>query len=189
MAERSYKVYPSGFLGSDKVKTTKPIDFEKIKEQLFNLSNVSNPDGHTANLRVTSMWERVTAGEDVIRSFDFKEEVLRTAVTAFGTQNWFDWVKAQDSSPYMNEWHSKWIDETLEFAIHGKARKLSTYNWTFLLKGAPGIQTTPKSAVVLDATRMLSPNLLLKDFIHLWVSQVGGIEDLATSLYVLFGPR
>ena len=189
MAERSYKVYPSGYLGSDKVKTTKPIDFEKIKEQLFNLSNVSNPDGHTANLAVTSMWDRVTAGEDVTKSFEFKEEVLRCAITAFGTQNWFDWVNAQAKSPYANEWHSKWIDETLEYVVFGKARTLSTYNWTFLLKSAPGIQATPKSATLDTALRLLSPNVSLKDFIHLWVSQEGGIEDLAASLYVLFGPR
>ena len=189
MPERSYKVYPSGYLGSDKVRTTKPMDFEKIKEQLFNLSNVSNPDGHTANLRVASTWERVVAGEDAAKTFDFKEEVLRAAVTAFGTQNWFDWVNAQSSSPYMNEWHSKWIDETIQFVVNGKPREQSTYNWTFLLKAAPAIQKTAKSRIVEDAIRTFGANCSLEQWIQLWVSQEGGIEDLASSLYVLFGPR
>ena len=189
MPEKSYKVYPSGFLGSDSVKTTKPIDFEKIKEQLFNLSNVSNPDGHTANLRVASMWDRVVAGEDAIRTFDFKEEVLRTAVTAFGTQNWFDWVKAQTKSPYANDWHAKWIDETFQFVLNGKARELSTYNWTFLLRGAPSPQKQANSEIVKSALYHLGGNYTLQQWILQWVRREGGIEDLATSLYVLFGTR
>jgi hypothetical protein len=189
MAERSYKVYPSGFLGASNVRTTRPIDFEKIKEQLFNLSNVSNPDGHTANLRVSSLYERITAGEDIIKTFTFKDAVLRTAATSFGTQNWFDWVKAQASSPYMNEWHSKWIDETIEFVLQGKARTQSTSNWVFLVEGPPSLEAKRRSPVVQKAIDSLGVNLSLMDWVLMWVSREGGIEDLAESLYVLFGPR
>lgn len=203
MPKTAYKVYPSGFLGSTEVATTKPIDLERIRDRLFDLSVVTNPDGHTANLEVTRMWGKVTAGDPTFKTFDFKEYILRTAISAFGTDNIYDWFASQVNSPYYDKWNARWIDETLMFIYAGKARELSTHNWTTLLQMVPADGSKIDSMIVKhfffnqtfagDSSSHTFPesgvNTTVCDFIKDWVRCKGGIDDLAASLYVIFGER
>ena len=199
--EAAFKVYPSGFLGSHTVPTTKPIDIEKIKDRLFDLSAISNPDGHTANLEVTRLWDKVTQGSPEYKTFDFKEAVLVAALNAFGAMRVIDWLRIQPESPYYSDYHARWVDETLAYVFEGKARLYSTHNWTTLLQLVPGVtlkgltsgtkhyfyqDTNFKPLAFIDYP---TPNLLMTDFITKWVSQPFGIDDLVASLYVLFGER
>ena len=199
--EVEFKVYPSGFLGSHSVATTKPIDVEKIKDRLFDLSAISNPDGHTANLEVTRLWGKVIEGTPEYKLFDFKENILVTALKAFGAMRIIDWLRIQQESPYYSDYHTRWVDETLAYVFEGKPRVYSTHNWTTLLQMVPGVtergitpatkhyfyqDTNYKQLAMINYP---SPNLLMTDFIATWVSQPFGIDDLIASLYVLFGER
>ena len=199
--EVEFKVYPSGFLGSHGVATTKPMDIEKIKDRLFDLSAINNPDGHTANLEITRIWGKVTEGTPDYKTFDFKESILKAALSAFGTVRIIDWLRIQQESPYYSDYHTRWVDETLAYVFEGKNRIYSTHNWTTLLQMVPGVtergltkgtkhyfyrDTYYKPLAFIDYP---STNLLMTDFIAKWVSQTFGIDDLIASLYVLFGER
>ena len=199
--EVAFKVYPSGFLGSNEVPTTEPIDVEKIKDRLFDLSAINNPDGHTANLEVVRIWKKIVGGDPDFPQFDFKEEILKVAIRAFGAMRIIDWLRIQQESPYYGEYHVKWIDETLGFVFEGKHRVYSTHNWTTLLQMVMGVRETGLTPGTrhyfykdtnygsLQFIDYPSANMLVCDFIARWVSQANGINDLAASLHVLFGER
>ncbi len=199
--EASFKVYPSGFLGSHTVATTKPMDIEKIKDRLFDLSAISNPDGHTANLEVTRLWGKVTEGSPEYKLFDFKESILIASLNAFGAMRIIDWLRIQQESPYYSDYHTRWVDETLAYVFEGKSRVYSTHNWTTLLQMVPGVTErglTPGTKYYfyqdtnfkpLEMIEYPTPNLLMRDFITKWVSRPFGIDDLIASLFVLFGER
>ena len=209
--EAEFKIYPSGFLGSNTVPTTKPMDLEKIKSELFNLSNVNNPDAHTANMSVVRLWGRVTYGDKDFNKFEFKEEILKTALSSFGTFKIIDWLKIQSESPYFGQMHSDWIDETLHFVFTGKIRHMTFHNWTVLLQMVDGAKLSSmspavkfyfygdstseverkmiKSNIDLKYKNAFNPNMTLAEFFHCWCKQPDGINDLMYSLHVLFGER
>lgn len=203
MPDVKYKVYPSGYLGSNVVQTTKPIDIQKIKEQLFNLSAITNPDGHTANLEVVRIEEIIVSGDEQFKKFEFKERVIAAALLAFGNENVYEWIQAQRKSPYFSDYHAKYIDETLLYVFAGKPRQMSKHNWTTLLQmvaGGGSIYDTPVIAHVFFGEALknefsksvfspLGRNYKLKDLIVQWVRQPGGIEDLTAALHILFGNR
>lgn len=189
MPNFALKIYPSGFLGAENVTHTKPIDLENIKKTLFSAMNIANPDGHTANLAVLQMYKKYIGNETAHKSFQFKEEVLKIALSAFGTDSVYVWVAAQKRSPYYGKWHSRWIDETLSFVLEGKNRDLSPPNWIGLL-ATPGCDgdklPSPTVSKLLGGS---NAELSIQTFILEWVRRPGGIDDLIQSLNILFGDR
>lgn len=188
MPKAKLKVYPSGFLGSDLVPTTAPMDLEKQKERFFDLSAITNPDGHTANMEVVRLWEDMTSTAADYKSFDFKERVLRVAVDAFGEHRFLDWIDAQKNSPYYNEYHVKWLDETILYIYDNKARKFSTSNWVTLTQMTVGGGSQIDSPVLAKYRSFLS-GLTITDALTEWCKHKGGIDDIPASLHVLFGRR
>lgn len=204
-AAARFKVYPSGFLGSGEVGTTRPIDMEKIRNRLFDLSAITNPDGHTANIDVVRLWDDTIFGSPEYKEFEFKERILKIALPAFGTAKILDWIQLQRNSPYYGDYHEKWIDETLMYVFAGRPRTLSIHNWTTLLQMVDTHNIETDSEItkhfffgkslnkpipkLTQIHQIQSPNLLVTDFIGQWVQRKGGIDDLVCSLHVLFGKR
>lgn len=207
------KIYPSGFIGSNRVQTTKNLDLLSIETQMLNLSSIANPDSYTGNLEVTDLWENVISGTPEHSTFDFKERILRCASEAFGEESVYRWITAQKKSPYFGEYHAMWLDETLHFVMSGIPRSYSIHNWSVLLRLkdnellAPetpatayyfkGIGPRPQKANVLQFNTADTPPDVLKltnatpfdVFIKTWCSRKGGIDDLMGSLFLLFGKR
>lgn len=188
MRKVTLKVYPSGFLGSDTVRTTAPIDLEKQKERFFDLSAITNPDGHTANLEVVRLWNDVIASTELYKTFDFRERILRVAATAFGPHRFMEWVEAQRESPYYNDYHARWMDETLQFIFEGKPRRMSHNNWIDLTQATAG-DGRMKDSPIVAKYRQLYAGLTVLDVLGKWCAIKGGIDDIPASLHVLFGHR
>lgn len=188
MRKNKLKVYPSGFLGSDIVTTTAPMDLEKQKERFFDLSAITNPDGHTANLEVTRLQSDLITTPTNYSHFDFRERVLKVASSAFGTHRFIDWVTAQRESPYYNEYHAKWIDETIEYIFANRPRQFSTFNWVALTQMTVGGGSQKDSAIVAEYRRTKG-SLTILDVLEHWCRVKSGIDDIPSSLYVLFGGR
>lgn len=196
------KSYPSGFLGSTTVAQTKPVDLVTQANQLFNKAALSTTvNWYTANQEVLDLWGDTSSGSPEYKTFEFKERILRCALSAFGTTTLFEWVQLQLSSPYYTQNHASWIDETMLFVFSGKNRHVSANNWRALI----GVDHTSTSKLKLSQTiRHLflgerAPDGLsqmgnlrevtIREFIHQWVQRPGGIADLVASLNVLFGKR
>lgn len=185
--------YPSGFFGSASVKDTQAIDTANNQAQQFNVSNVAAPTVYPANLEVSLIWSVVTGNLPEIKTFEFRERVLRAALKAFGTNNLYDWIQIQKQSDRYDEYHARWIDETLSFAFHGTPRSFSTNNWTALLDTVlPALTSKADSDVVKNVFSeglRVGTSFTFKQFLQNWLSQKNGIDDLTNSLYVLYGPR
>jgi hypothetical protein len=185
------KVYPSGFLGSAAVAHTEPLDLKTVKHRLFDPSAVTNLQGHTANLEVTSLWQDVTSGDRGVNEFAFHEKVLRCAKAAFGTVTIADWIRSQAASPTYTEHHHEWIDDTLRYVL-GCTPRQYTYNvWYGLLTVGASDRSKLDSVEVRRWFGEFGPYkaMSMVEFIGQWCQQPRGIQDLLESMFLLFGTR
>jgi hypothetical protein len=186
------RLYPSGFRGSAMVKNTAPIDLEHNRHRMFSSSAITTPEGRSASLDVCRIWEAVTNGAAEAKTFEFHEHVVAVALQAFGAEYLYDWTVAQYKSPNWDEWHQRWIDETLAYAIRGKSRQFSPHNWVALL-ASPGMDVAMRDSQTVQEIfferERVGNALTMRQFITLWLQQSGGMDDLTNSLYVLFGSR
>lgn len=189
------KIYPSGFLGSAAVAQTQPKDLVAVAKQIFNRSYIPRSNPYTASLEVLDLWTTLLNDEKAHQSFEFKEKILKAALTHFGEVRFLDWVRAQWTSPEYGDNHSRWIDETVEFVFTGKRRGLSTNGWCVILTAGEndtGLKTfspTIKKCMMNGSFLTNRSNINMVDFITAWVRQPNGINDLLNSLQVLYGVR
>lgn len=196
------KQYPSGFLGSNAVPQTsadKLKDITSAFTQMLNRAPSANKNVHTSNVEVNSIWEATIAGKEEVNSFKFKERIISCALNAFGTDTFATWLSAQSGNPEFTKYHHQFIDETILFVTEGKKRSTMISNWGLLLNSNKVDHSTLKYTDIQQKW-MLSPNpdnefgnnnisKSIKEFIHDWVKQDKGIDDLAASLFVMFGIR
>jgi hypothetical protein len=193
--ESKLKIYPSGFFGSSVNPQTLPLDLISKAKQLFNNALITKVSPYTASLDVIELWSTVVNDDAEYRTFEFKENILKYALTAFGTDRLMDWINAQLESPEWSIHHSKWIDETIMFVYGGVRREFSHNNWITLLTAGNNTTTDRVISPILKAylfNRSLlenKSNSSIKQFILSWVRQPGGIDDLIASLNVLYGKR
>lgn len=196
------KQYPSGFLGSSTTNQTKKddsLDTRALTQRMFNkpYSNSKIID-HTSNDDINSLWSKVLENTDEVKEFEFKGKVLKAALEAFGTITFVEWLDTQSSSPEYGEYQQKFVDETINFIYYGKRRNLTFANWVALLR-SDSISSNPikkyseTQEIFLKGINLNrgSENkyMFISDLIRDWTSQPNGINDLTSSLYVLFGSR
>ncbi len=195
MADNNLKIYPSGFFGSSTNPQTLPLDLISKAKQLFNNALITKVSPYTASLDVIELWSTTINDDEEFKTFDFKEKVLKCALDVFGTEKLIDWLEAQMQSPEYSNNHAKWIDETVSFVYGSKSRDLSHNNWITLLTAGNNVRIKPiMSDVVkyyLFNKGMLEnrSNVTIRQFILNWVKQPDGINDLLSSLNVLYGKR
>lgn len=195
------KIYPSGFLGSGSVTQTEPINMLVNVRNLLNKNKVNRTIPYTANQDIVSIWEEAMINNKEFKSFEYKEKILVVAMKAFGTATLKQWIDAQVDNPMCGDTHYRWIDETLEYVMSGRRRSYQFNTWLTVLNASrPDAEAKGYSKVMDDYLRRGVPVLLtnsnvnprtmsIADFITAWVRQPNGIEDLTSSLNVLFGKR
>lgn len=186
--------YPRGFLGFDiglPIETRgggldsllSSIKFNKVYDESRRV---------ISNDKVEAMWLQVVNGERFTDSFDFREKILLLALHAFGTTNFLQWCRLQESSPYLTDMHKRFINDTLAFIENGK-RSVNVISWQHLI--------TPRKLTNADESPQIRydffgnggyngknlRNIDLKDVLVKWVSQDNGFYDLLGTLHVFFG--
>lgn len=201
--EFKLKQYPSGFLGNPNLKQT-DIDHSRTAKKMINqiLSKPDTSDAdsiHTSSQEINDIWKEVLANTPDYKTFDFKERILKFALTAFGTEYFLEWVSTQNQNPNFSELHQKFIDDTINFIYYDKRREYTINNWLTLLDDSKDNQKTDKLSNI-QKVFFLQPNphkgadvnmssLTIKELIGDWVRKESGMEDLTSSLFVLFGDR
>lgn len=195
MSEVGLKIYPSGFLGSAAVKQTPEMDVADVAKQILNKTSLTSSNKYTASVEVQSMWNAIMADAPEVKTFDFKETILKIALSHFCDMNVLDWVSAQWMTDEYGANHAKWIDETLQFVMLGKKRNMGTNAWSVVLtagrndKGPKTFTPVMRELLLKDSMRMTRNNLSMDEFFIRWVRCPGGIMDLANSLQILYGTR
>ena len=114
--------------------------------------------------------------------WDFQSLVLHTAAQYFDTtlQRWF---REQITNPYVYDYNMSFIEDTARFILHG-TRSVSPWNWIELLQDRPiAHEGASYSRMFTKVTNQQWSQLTLQN----WIGQDNGFNDLAVSLYVIFG--
>ena len=195
-------VYGSGFIGFDinitERKVTRPSTTKMLVDSRFNKPPMSKPNYELHNDRVSDLYDRLITQTSDMTSFTFKDEIVTTALTAFGTQNFNTWVMLQNSSPFVTREHARFIMETLAF-IAGTPRQISLSVWQRILKKRQENQQ-PRLETPIDPSaffRDINPDFTfsglqqsrsdLGAIVAEWTSRPRGFEDMLWSLNVIFG--
>jgi hypothetical protein len=196
MAERGLqmsdvKIYPSGFIGSAKVRQTKTKGFEDIARRIIDRAVSSDSSNYTASLDVIELWDVVRQNKPEFRTFEFKEKIIVTALNTFGASTLGQWIDLQLSSEEHSSHHTAWLEETMGYVILGARRKLNYDSWTMLLSADGKPERTTNRGWKLDQLLKDRPyqNMTMRNVVLMWVQREGGINDLIESLFVLYGPR
>ncbi len=194
--------YPSGFLGSNEVNRTDTSNDSKhlvaAVNQIFNRANISKEKSpYESNTEVNSIWAKILNNSNEYISFDFKQNVLKTALNAFGTDYLVQWLSVQHKHPNFTKDHHNFIDETIGFIYQGKPRQISHSNWITILDSSK-IENNTVQYTETQAKWLAEPSTkygfknsskTIHDLVHDWVKVPKGINDLESSLFVLFGAR
>lgn len=195
MVDNQLKVYPSGFYGSNQVAQTLPLDLVSKAKLLLNNSSVKKINPYTASQDVVELWATTISDTPEYTTFEFKEKIIKCALTVFGSEKLIDWLSIQVESPEYSKIHSEWIDETISFVYGGKSRQLSHNNWIALLTAVDnvhinvGLSDTVKYHLLSRGVLVNRSNVTIRQFILNWLKQPNGINDLLSSLNVLYGKR
>lgn len=190
------KIYPSGFLGSPAVPQTEAFDvIAAARQQILNRGAMQQKATYTASADIRTIWTLMCSGNEESKTFDFKERILRAALTHFGTGTLEQWIEAQWLSGDYSDSHQRYVEETLRFVWYGERRQLNPNAWCTLLTAGGNDPVQPKHTDLMNRVFQHGSPLAQhadtswRSVILRWVRQSGGITDLGTTMQVLFGMR
>lgn len=194
-----FMLYPRGFFGAVAAPAIKrqPRPFAKEVNRLQNDLNIflSQSGGKlTLNENVEALHARMVNDFVSFGDFDFREKVLKTALKAFGTLDFYMWYSQQKYSPSAGEMHRAFLIDTLKFIEHGE-RRMPVNNWNDLIsyadKGEPNATLSEEACeffgISSNGIVRERRNYDLLDIIAKWTSQPGGWQDMLGSLHIFFG--
>lgn len=191
MGNESMRVYPRGFIGHADVEIGK----DQVRQSVF--QKIGEPDKiqpKPYNAEITDIYDELFKVPYRISVFDVRERILKAGLDCFGFKNFYDWVLIQESSNSVNEYHSRFIEDTVKFIETGK-RTLSLQTWARLVE--PNANTGGFSYSedflkkikkrITGTNQYQVNNFPIPNLLRQWCTQPNGIEDLYMSMYILFG--
>ena len=185
----------SGFVTPNATFLVKEDDHDlSIRDKLY-LSDTRIVD-HTSyyDEKVEKLFHLWHQNNEIIRKFEFREEILETAfrVFQFKSASILPWVRIQIGQRTVGYLHRKFLKETLAYATIGKAREMENYTYYRLLsyEDDNSVFQTGKEdpdAVLKDFVSEGSVNLV--DVINNWTRSTVLFVDLLVTLRVIFGRR
>lgn len=191
------RLYPRGFLGADikpqVQKTPKPFS-DNVMRQTFHVEDFKTAKKDLfANPAVEALYANYIRRSATTGDFAFREQILKAAMSAFGTMSFEFWFLSQYKSPACGDLHNRFLTDTLRFIREGN-RELSLETWSALLvitgENDPVGPMSEYAKVFFGITSNYGQgrqNTLLVDVLQQWCSHPNGMEDLLGTLHLLFG--
>lgn len=194
---QAYPILQSGFVGVT-VKGLKLPDVvgPSLRDAVIFKESRSPLSKYRFSPAVHTLYREWCANPDLLKDFDFREQILKTAVESFGTYSFYDWLLLQSAKPTLSDLHRTYILDTLDYLLLGVQRKIDNSSWVRLLEA-----DDRPNAVVIDIKKYFQANtdayssdnvrlpMKLHDALKLWVSKECGFEDLLLTLNIVFGDR
>ena len=187
-------VYPRGFFSFDiglpvQRDTT---DIKKLMESIrFNKQYVTRDRTVISNDEIETLYVKSYKNEAGVRTMEFRERILRTALGAFGTQSFYEWCELQLDNPYFSSMHRRFLNDTFQFIQTGE-RNINIDNWDKLVtvkKTDNSDQKVPflyKDFFKMNQVALFRRPFTITNLVQSWVSQPGGFEDMTRSLRIVF---
>lgn len=186
--------YPRGFQGFD-IGIPVETKGDTVKDALKNASY--NRDSQElrfviSNKNVETLWRQLADGNCSTNNFDIREKILCNALLAFGTTDFYEWVKLQETNPNTTDMHRRFINDTFNFIDSGD-RAMSLFSWGTVIHVR---EVTAKDALPelrsgdffgLSQALQHRRSSTVTDIVSRWVCREGGFQDLAGTLHILFG--
>lgn len=197
----NFKIYPRGFLGAMMPTSLqkKPSNQSWRAGVSFDVSIFEPNDSKivTVNPEIENFYAAFIRKDLLERDFDFREDVLRTVLNAFGTKSFEAWYLAQLQSPSFGDMHRRFLDDCINFFVSGK-RDLSIQTWDSLIDSSDEPLTDPKLSeraqrffygkkFVSELSQNGNPTIV--EVVHDWISKPGGFSDLLITAHILFGNK
>jgi hypothetical protein len=171
MANVAFKQYPNGYRVVSVLGSNAPVSEDQEVVTIFNLAR-SNPE--------------------LLNDWNFKDRVFRTAVRLMGTGR--EWFRVQSVNDALGAAEKEFLIDCLRFMKEGKRPFMIQARTAFF--NPPAVKTPSGLAV---QAKQSSPSMNMADLakdisnsrsnlIQEWVAWSGGLVDMITALYVIFGP-
>lgn len=188
-------IYPRGFLGYD---IGLPVRNEGISQsQAIQNINLNRKVAHRdrtviSNTEIEHLYKTLCQAAWIPNNLAFTERALRAALSCFGTRSFFDWCELQTQSAYFTDLHKQFLNDTFTFITTGQRRiMLQTWLATVDMKPAPPKlmhhDYAYRQYFKMEQAALLRRPFGVKDTVQAWCSQPGGLEDMITTLHILFG--
>ena len=187
MSNISFRIYPRGFFGAEGVATTirkvaTPGDIMAvIRTQDTGPKPYKQPG--PSNADVDALYTDILETPSKMMLFEWREQLMATALHAFGTQDVKLWVKVQDDSPHCGQHHTHFIEDCLRFAETGKRERVLSIWHNIISDEDYGTMNIASNYLRQSVFR----NAKLPELLTSWVAQRGGYDDLLISMNILFG--
>ena len=187
-------VYPRGFLGFDigLPAQKEHIDLYKVLNAVrYNGSLKQNNKVSVSNTAVSVLYRKLIQDAPGLASYPYREQVLKTALKAFGTDSFYDWCQLQKESPFLSDLHIRFLNDTFRFIQTGE-RMINLINWDRLIQPVSiNAVTHPvhyeyREFFQLDQAALFRRPFTTTAVIQSWVSQPNGLIDLISTLRILF---
>lgn len=195
--QTTYPILQSGFIGLTEKGLKRPDPIEPSFRDAVIFKEIKSPlRKYKYSPAVKQLFVEWNSNPKLLKDFDFRERILKTAFESFGSVDFLQWIALQNEKPTTTDLHSTFITETLDYLLTDTPRKIQPSIWIRLLEA-----DERPSSVKFDVKkyfRQESANYntfdaklptKLEGIILSWVSKDRGFEDLILSLFVIFGDR
>lgn len=190
-----YPLLQSGFLSLTEAGLEQgAIDEPTLHQSVLNKRYLVHKNPYFYSKDVTSLFNRWSANPDLIKEFDFRDEIIKVTMASFACPSFYRWLVLQKESPALSQLHRMFLIDLLESLIGSGQRLMEPVQWISLLETNTAEKTEEikieiesyfdqfgKSAQFLPSS--------FYDIVQLWLSRPQGFEDLLTTLYIIFGKR
>lgn len=191
----SLTLYSRGFMGS-RASGVEIAPFRKRRLHVLSLFDLNREEVNKVivNDGLAQCYERLVRKDVSGDDFDFREQVIKLALRAFGTQNVSTWLLTNLRSPALSQQHADFISDTICFVKTGK-REYPIQMWERMITAGTNDPIRPsdykteayRAYGVSTQVDLFRTQQTLIDFIQSWISRPGGFVDLVYTLNILFG--
>lgn len=188
----NYSLLCSGFLSTtsnrlihDKYVSDPFIDLVLDKDYLKS-NNLDN-----FNKDVKMLFNNFRENKEIIKDFDFREKIIKTAFQCFNSMSFANWIEIQSKADTTGNLHNLFMEETLLY-LSGIPRKVTNYSWIRLLtsdRKTDPVKFDTENWYKENNNKFKVKSFLMQDVIKVWLLQPDGFIDLLISLAVIFGDR
>lgn len=189
-------LYPRGFIGFDTgliVDQNTSIDMDEwVKSVKLNKPIMKEVSPYKGIPEIDDLWNEYQSGVSFITSFEFREKILKNALSAFGTLSFYDWCNLQNKNIYLTAMHKRFLNDTFSFIQEGK-RSIAVSTWRSLLS-MKVVSSQDKEEVFLmneyfrmNEGEFARKSFRLSDTLVDWCREENGFEDLLMTIHLIFG--
>lgn len=190
-----YKLLQSGFISEDHSDLIQiPQESRSLTQAVITQTIFRVDTSNYYDKAVLQLYSQMAADPKVFSDFNYRELLLKKALELFGPETFTTWFRAQSQSPCFSYLHERFLKETLLYIYNRQPRSMGNSSYFRLLHvGANNaiFSAEQKESEANELNQVISNvnNGLTIDLIKRWSSTIEGLQDMLSTMNVIFGHR